>query len=147
MRYLVIVHLEPDFEASAGPLEPLARKVKSVANLYDRVLNITSASGLSGTQSFPELMDFPSKEWIWGFDANYYLTEQEEEGGNYWQEGKTYLKTNGHEYSEIHDWIHNLPKFAKYTLVGGGRTECLQDIYNIFQHLGLNVKINERLTY
>jgi len=143
MRTLVIVHLEPSFEITAGPLDGLARKVKSLANLYDNVLNITCAETLGYSESFPELKDFPQKEWLWGFDADYYTEEEPDK----WVEGKNYIKTTGHEYSEILDWMYELPKNAKYTLVGGGRSECLQDIYDIFQHLSLNVKINERLTY
>lgn len=143
-RYLVIVHLEPGFESSAGSLQWLVSKVKSVANLYDRVLNITSAEAFGREdEAFQELADFPSKEWLWGFDAAHYTEEEPDK----WIEGQNYIKTTGHEYSEILDWMHNLPKQAHYTLVGGARNECLQDIYEIFQHLNLNVKINERLTY
>lgn len=141
-RYLVIVHLEPGFESTAGPLEPMANKVRSLANLYDRVLNITCEE-LGYDEIFPALQDFPKKSWLWGFDADYYKEEEPDR----WIEGQNYIKTTGHEYSEILDWMHKLPKHAEYTLVGGARNECLQDIYDIFQHLGLKVKVNEKLTY
>ncbi len=142
MRYLVIVHLEPAFESVAGSLEPLANKVKSLANLYDYVLNIT-CEDLGYDDVFPALVKFKKESWIWGFDADSYKEEEPER----WIEGQNYIRTNGHEYSEILDWMYELPKEAKYTLVGGARNECLQDIYDIFQHLNLNVKVNERLTY
>lgn len=143
MKHLVIVHLEPMFENTAGSLDKLVNKVKSHANLYDKVLNITSADTL-GAASYPQLKDFESEEWIWGFDAAYYQEEEPDK----WIEGKNFIKvTTAHQYAEINDWMYQLPKSASYTLVGGGRDECLQDIYEIFQHLSLKVKINEKLTY
>jgi hypothetical protein len=142
MKYLVIVHLEPGFESYAGSLEPMANKVKSLANLYDRVLNIT-CEDLGYNDIFPALVNFPNKSWIWGFDADYYKEEEPDK----WIEGENYIRTTGHEYSEILDWMYELPKKASYTLVGGARNECLQDIYEIFEHLNLNVKVHKRLTY
>src|SRR5438552_1736286 len=106
MRRLIIVHLEPDFERTAGLLDHLVKKVVSCSRKFDYVLNITSAESLTGTDPFDELRGFHSEEWIWGFDQEYYTKDEPER----WIEGDNYLKTSGHEYSEIYDWMKELPK-------------------------------------
>ena len=143
MNVLVIVHLEPDFSTREEPLDELVEKVIAYAESFDKVINITSAGSLTGTAPYPELMNFRNEEWIWGFDAEAYL--QEESG--VWKEGVDYIPTTGHPYSEICDWMHQLSKSDEYTLVGGARWECLQDVYEIFQHLNLKTGINNSLTY
>lgn len=141
MRTLAIVHLEPDFDLT-GDLQIMAGAVVRLSNLYDRVLNITSASAISGTEPFEVIarQNFIEEEWIWGIDIEGY-----DEGE--WRLGDNYIETTGHPYSEICDWMKQLPKYDKYTLVGGARHECLQDVYEIFLHLGLDVKVHEALTY
>ena len=143
MKILIIVHLEPDFEATAGSLQNLVDKVMNYSKNFDRVINITSAEVLTGTEPFPELMKFRSEEWIWGFDADYYVENEPEK----WIEGKNYIETTGHPHSEILDWMYELPKYSNYVCVGGSRFECLQDVYEILQHLNYKVKIKESLTY
>ena len=141
MKTLVIVHLEPDF----NPCESLVDEVLKYSSKFDNVLNITSAEGLTGTLPFEQITEagFRNEEWIWGFDYEYYIENEPDK----WIEGKNWIFTNGHEASEILDWMYELPKNHKYTLVGGARNECLQDIYDIWKHLELQVQINELLTY
>lgn len=143
MRTLVIVHLEPAFQSSSGRnLEQLSRQVKSYSRTFDRVINITSVE-VMGDGVFEALENFQSKEWIWGFDYETRIDEEPER----WVEGKDWIFTTGHEASEILDWMHELRKKDSYTLVGGARSECLQDIYDIFLQLNLKTRIKETLTY
>jgi hypothetical protein len=141
-KILVVVHLEPDF---GDHLESLAEEVVEYSEDFDKVINITCAESLSGTEPFYVIKEnfFDNREWIWGFDADYHTVEEPDR----WVEGKNYISTSGHEWSEILDWMHDLSKRDKYTLVGGARCECLQDIYDIFNHLNLNTVINEKYTY
>lgn len=141
MRTLIIVHLEPDFKKSAGEetLINLVYDVVKYARQFDNVINVTSARGISGTRGYYQLDKFEEREWIWGFDPC---------GNDYTHiEGESYISTTGHEYSYIEDWMKELPKDHYYTLVGGARSECLQDVFEIFKHLNLKVKIKETLTY
>lgn len=136
MRVLVIVHLEADFQVD----ESLILQIIKYSKTFDHTINITSAAALTGTEMFYELRQFHSEEWIWGFDPS--------DPACTYKKGVDYISTNGHEYSEILPWMKKLKKDkAFYTLVGGNRFECLQDIYDIWQHLGLKTRIKEALTY
>lgn len=145
MKILVVVHVEPDFLFSAPNLEDLAKKIVKYSRKFDHVINITSAEVLTGTKPFPIIAEHFSdnREWIWGFDAEYYEKEEDFTG----VKGINYIETSGHEYSEILDWMQELNKSDKYTLVGGGRNECLQDIIDIFSHIGYDFKVKEKYTY
>jgi len=134
MNVLVIVHLEPDF----NPPKELVNKISATGNLFDHVINITSARALTGTEPFHSLRRFHEEEWVWGYEPL---------GNDGDVEGIDYIATNGHDWSHIADWMKDLSKYDKYTLVGGGRYECLQDVFDIFQHLWLESKIIETLTY
>lgn len=147
MKILIIVHLEPMFQETAGSLDNLAHEVYLHSQNFDRVINVT-CEGILGwpsrehdEESFALLKSFEQREWIWGFDPEQYQDDP------YWEEGKQYIATTGHSYSEIVDWMRELPKDADYSLVGGGRNECLQDIYDIWNHLEYSTEIIENLTY
>lgn len=144
MRILIVVHLEPDFDLT-GDLEILAKQVVRYSSTFDKVINITSAGGISGTLPFHCISSnfTDNREWIWGLDIDAYINEPD----NPWIMGDNYISTNGHEYSEILDWMKELPKFAYYTIVGGARHECLQDIVDIWDYLGYRWHIKEELTY
>lgn len=139
MRVLIIVHLEPDF----NPSEDLVNNVIKYSRQFDHTINVTSASGLTGTQPFERMVNFHEEEWIWGYDADYY---KEEEGCNH-VEGVDWIPSGGHDYSFIEQWMRDLNKHNRYTLVGGARNECLRDVADIFSHLGLKYRIKEELTY
>jgi hypothetical protein len=144
MKILVVVHVERGF---GEQLEDLAAQIVrySEDEDFDRVINITSDECLTGLPPFDciaERFD-DNREWIWGFDKEYYVDEDPEK----WVEGKNWIETSGHEYSEILDWMHELSKNDEYVLVGGCRSECLQDIIDIWEHLDLNTTVNEQLTY
>lgn len=143
MRTLIIVHLEPYFECGCKDLQTLVKKVVRYSKDFDRVINVHSAQALSDGAAFEQLVAFEQEEWIWGFDAQYY---DQDEPGKY-VEGVDYIRCNGHEYGEILDWMKSLSKRDSYTLVGGARSECLQDVYDILSHLELKVRIKETLTY
>jgi len=142
MNILVVVHLEPDF---GEHLFELAEEVISYSEDFDRVINITSAEALTGTEPFWNIKEafYDNREWIWGFDAEENVKEDPER----WIEGENWIRSNGHEFSEILDWMHELSKNDKYTIVGGCRTECLQDIVDIFDHLELENEVEESLTF
>jgi hypothetical protein len=145
MRYLIVVHLEPDFDQT-GDLEILAKKIVRYSNTFDGVINITSADSLTGTKPFDIVQAnfWDNREWIWGINLEDYTEDAED---NPWKLGENYIEASGHEYAEILDWMHELDKHAHYTLVGGARRECLQDIFDICQHLKLKTKVKEELTY
>lgn len=137
-----MVHLEPDFDLT-GDLEIMAKAVVRYSRAFDKVINITSQSVSSGgyPQEFPIMENFTdNREWIWS------VYPEEDEPGT-WILGDNYIPTTGHQYSEILGWMKELPKDASYTLVGGARWECLQDIYDIWEFLGYKTKIKEELTY
>jgi hypothetical protein len=125
-------------------LEILAKQVVRYSNSYDKVINITSEGVSSGNYPTAFLVIennfFDNREWIWGV-----YPEDDEEGT--WQLGSNYIETTGHQYSEILSWMKELPKNAHYTIVGGARRECLQDIYDVWQFLGYKTRIKEELTY
>src|ERR1700755_2091279 len=99
MKTLVIIHLEPDFEATTGPLLPLVHKVVKYSNFFDRIINVTCSSALSGTLPFPQLSKFLEKEWIWGLDFEGF----DEDDKARWIEGHNFIATTGHQWSEICD--------------------------------------------
>jgi len=144
MRVLIIVHLVPEFERTVGVLvmDSLVKKVVRYAKDFDNVINVYS---LDDRLFYQQLKPFVQQQWIWGFDYAYYTTD--EESKDYWEEGKNWIRTTGHVASEIANWMQALSKKDTYTLVGGARSECLQDVYDIFNHLELKTKIKESLTY
>lgn len=140
---LVIVHVEPDFDFTGDMEYTLVPEIARYANGFDHVINVTSSRVLGLNQRFEALTQFHEEEWLWGFDYAYYTEEEPER----WIEGQNWIFTSGHEASEICEWMVRLAKTDRYTLVGGGRNECLQDVYDIFVHLGLDSSIEEKLTY
>ncbi|WP_428743172.1 hypothetical protein [Tenacibaculum sp.] len=138
-KVLVIVHVEPDFGSSAEDLVPfILRHIEN--NNYRRIINITSADALTGTEPFLEMAGIGDDlEWIWGGEPDC-IPEDGKEFDNF-------ILAGGHEYAEILDWMRELPKDCNYDICGGGRYECLKDITDIWSHLNLEYSVIENLTY
>lgn len=138
MNCLIIVHVEPDFNYDGIIPDPLLHAILKEAPLFNRVINVTMTGDV-----YDQLKDFEQKEWIWGLDVEGWTKKEKKR----WKHGIDWIETTGHMYSKITPWMHELPKNIAYTLVGGSRHECLQDMYDIFKHLGLYTMIAEKLTY
>jgi len=147
-RILVIVHLEPDF----GKLieEELPRNVALYSQLFDQTLVVESASELSGTQPYYELMHLYDRwveTWVWGWPDHLdcYDMEPEEEV----IEGRDYIVCSGsaHPGAYLPDWLWELNNNDQYYLVGGCRNECLQDVAEMFNERNLDFRIVESLTF
>ncbi len=104
MRVLVIVHVEPYFEGYKPDLRLLAKQIRSLANLYDHVINVTCSNQLSDLEQYEEFQKFHEEEWVWGFDAEYYKEVTPDEC----IKGVHYIETTGHEYSIIEEWMKKL---------------------------------------
>ena len=146
-KVLVIVHVEPVFniQASNGhrssrDIEELAQDIYDYSKNYGKVLNVVSERELcqlpKEINSYPILNEFKKVDFVWGFDPEDSDVECED-----------YIRTSGHEYSKIYPWMRDLDGSDSYYLVGGARNECLQDIYDLFNHMELDVHIIEKYTY
>lgn len=140
-KVLVVVHLEPDFK----PSFELVSKVANYSKLFNNKIMVESASELSGTEPFYELDNIyqhRTETWIWGWPDTDDSMEDNTLNQDY-----IWCKNSLHDGAYIYDWMKELNRYDNYYLVGGGRNECLQDVYEIFLHLDLNVRVVENLTY
>ena len=137
-KVLVIVHLEPCFRNS-GTEEILADVINAVDDYYE-VINVTCGNIIGNGEQYEELLPYRQEEWLYGF----YLDSDER-----YVEGDDYISVSTpHQYAFIDPWIKQLPNSGvTYYLVGGARWECLQDVYEIFQHLKLECEVIHELTY
>lgn len=137
----MIIHVEPEFDDESKTLEDLANRIVAYSKYYNHVINVT----MELSCGFPTFHNnsFEIQDWLWGFDEEEYLQYEP----NKWILGYNYLKTSGHPYSEITEWMRNLDKGAEYTLVGGSRLSCLADVYDILKHLECKVDVAEHLVY
>lgn len=136
-KVLVICHVEPYFKCIP---HDLPGKIANYARLFDDVIVIESASEFDPNRGiFDELYHFNSETWLWGFEPD----KDSVLGIDYIE-----TKNSAHYYAVIEDWMKSLPKRDhKYYLVGGAIGECLQDISEIFSHLGINHITVDSLTY
>ncbi len=144
MKVLIIVHVEDQFD---GPIrkdlgDDFDEKIVRYAENFDKTISVVSYKGLGG-DGYPLLKQFHEEEWIWGYDADYYKDDPDCTN----VEGIDFIPTTGHSFSLIEEWMKNLSKTDQYTLIGGCRWECLQDVKEIFEHLKLKTKLNNRYIY
>lgn len=143
MKILVICHIEPMFFKYIS--YKLVKDVARYGRLFDRVLVVEASSELMSEESiYEELKPFYNywcENWVWGFDPEN-IEEDMEEGQDY-----IVVQKGGQFGGRIYEWMHNLPREAKYYFVGGGRWECLQTVKEIFDNLGYKNKVVESLTY
>lgn len=144
MKVLVIVHVEDQFDElirhDLG--DNFQERIVKYAGRFDKVISVVSYKALGGS-SYPLLNQFHEEEWIWGYDVEYYKDDPDCTN----VEGVDYIATTGHDYSLIEGWMKKLPKAHNYTLIGGCRWECLQDVKEIFEHLNLKTKLNNNYIY
>lgn len=139
-KTLIVVHVEPTFGSAAEDLVPRILRYNEDSD-FNKVIYITSCRSLGGGDPYQELLNISEEqEWVWGGepDTEFPVDVSEHEG---------FIYSSGHEYSEVLEWMRHMPKSAEYTLCGGGRNECLQDIIDIWEHLELDFTVNEQLTY
>lgn len=134
MKTLLICHLETDFQYLMSP--NLVDNIITYSTEFERVINITSTSG--NFEKIQSQQSFEEEEWIWMFDIEHYPE---------FTLGVDCIKTDGHKYSEVCQWMRELPKTDNYTIVGGHVKECLLDVFQVMQHLELSIIINNALTY
>ena len=132
-QILIIVHVEPLFvKCCSGLGRRIKEWVQDETNNIHEVINVVSGPQFEDRNPvLPEFRSFIRKEWYWG----YFPTDS-------CVEGKQFIPVSTHHgFAEISDWMHSLAKEeCEYTLVGGSESECLQDVYEIFQFLGLKCR-------
>lgn len=131
-KVLVVVHVEPYMlPCMSSGLGRRISKHYTQCDDYAEMINITCGDEFEDRNPIlPEFRNAQQEHWVWA----YYPHEEFD------TKGETYIKVSTHhEYAELSDWMHSLYKDKEYVLVGGGEDECLQDIYECFVHLNLNV--------
>lgn len=159
-RWLIIHHLEPCWEESYSSMgysfDFMLGKTQSYleyfAHNYEKViLTRFDSSDFRGEEdAFQELPKFVDRvyEYSHGWEApNNDLEFLQENGSAIDEYGELFaLGTIHSDAVWIPDWMQELPKDVEYNICGAFRGECLGDLEDAFDFLGLNYDILPNLS-
>lgn len=147
MNVLVIYHVEPMWSSSFDETEEdYLEKIKEhlEETKYDQVI----ATSLEGDH-YPEIKKLATllEDWAYGWE------DPEDESNHSWYEAcKIPLEdivptSTHHQFTYIYPWIKALKNTTSVTLIGGAQYECLRDLEEALDYLGIEYKLYMPLVY
>lgn len=132
MKCVLIVHVEPLFRSYIkGRAQMIRDWIDDQTDIKD-VFNITAGDELGENITvFPEFINYTEREYVWGYEP------QDDDCI-----GEDYIPVSSHhKYMQLWPWMKKLSPDIEYIVVGGCRTECMQDILDMLDFFNHKVTV------